>query len=103
MTQLMHDVAEAQDAGNEAYALAEEQGKTFVECADAYRKAYCAERDRQDRQYFSSPAVTLHDAALLADAKAAQFAAHVAGLSDETKADIELTRRVWNDTEAEAY
>jgi hypothetical protein len=55
------------------------------------------------RAYIPAQAVTVEQAAPLAEAQAAKFAAHVAGLSEETKAAIELTRRVWNSTEAEAY
>jgi hypothetical protein len=82
-------IRDAQQAGNKAWARAYALGKDPEQCADAYRDALNAEYALMDRHYSVNPAVTLQQAAPLGTAKAAQFAAHVAGLSAEDIAQME--------------
>jgi len=66
----------AQDAGNAAYSAARKRGDRSGKCYAAYRTAYQAS---------------------LAEQQAAQVSAA------ELETDLELTRRIWRETEAEAY
>jgi len=66
----------AQDAGNAAYSAARKRGDKSAQCYAAYRTAYQAS---------------------LAEQQAAQVSAA------EVETDLELTRQIWNETEAEAY
>ena len=73
-TQRQHFIA--QDAGNAAYSAARKRGDRSGKCYAAYRTAYQAS---------------------LAEQQAAQVSAA------EVETDLELTRRIWRETEAEAY
>ena len=66
----------AQDAGNAAYSAARKRGDRSGKCYAAYRTAYQAS---------------------LAEQQAAQVSAA------ELETDLELTRRIWRETVAEAY
>lgn len=96
-------IKQAQECGNAAAAMCTKP----IDQAIAYRKMYDITINRYEaeaqRQYTTSPAVTLLDAAPLADAQAAKFEAHVAGLSAEDVAEMEAMceeQRIDRDTNA---
>jgi hypothetical protein len=92
----------AQDAANVAYSMTLEQTGDKEQAARDYFVVMQAYHEAH-RQYIVSPAVTLVTAAPLAEAQAAKFAAHVAGLSAETQEALEMTRRIWRETEPIQY
>ena len=73
-TQRQHAIA--QDAGNAAYSAGRERSDKSEQCYAAYQAAYQSS---------------------LAEQQAAQVSAA------EVETDLELTRRIWRETEAEAY
>ena len=71
-------IAQAQAAGDAAYAEAQRNGASLPMCYDAYRAAYEAVRDEQDEElrlgYIAKPHMTLPEAQAVADAKMAKYA-----------------------------
>lgn len=76
MTPYMKPTAEqikaAQEAGNVAYSNAYLSGRPLTECYDAYRTAYEAVRDAQERAWLD--AITAHSCGVDCGLSAAQIA-----------------------------